>query len=122
MDVEWCLDFDIILSIKSAIQEKGWIGDGYIKRSGFLALGEANNIVMLFPQVLINLMINDSQYVSIFFQIKHKLLQGNPNGCWDWWGYLGLSDLFSFKYATKQGEQMAGVAKMVEKVATISMF
>jgi len=83
--------------------ESGLIGDGYIQRSGFLSLGQANNIVLLFPQ------------------IKHNILQGNPYGCWDWWGYLGLEDYFSYTYATKNGTQMAGVAKMIEKVANISM-
>ena len=55
-------------------------------------------------------------------QIKHNLLQGNPSGCWDWWGYLGLSDILDFTYATKHGKQMSGVAHMIEKVANISMF
>ena len=31
--------------------ERGWLGDGYIQRTGFLPLAEANNIVMIFPQV-----------------------------------------------------------------------
>ena len=31
--------------------ERGWLGNGYIKRTGFLPLAEANNIVMMFPQV-----------------------------------------------------------------------
>ena len=31
--------------------ERGWLGDGYIQRTGFLPLAEANNIVMMFPQV-----------------------------------------------------------------------
>jgi len=84
--------------------ESGLIGDGYIQTSGLLSLGEANNIVMLFPQ------------------IKHDVLQGNPYGCWDWWGYLGLTDYTGYNYATKHGEQMAGVTKMIEKVANISMF
>ena len=44
----------------------------------------------------------------------------NPNGCWDWWGYCGDSD--SFQYATQEGRQMSGVARMVERAAGISMF
>ena len=61
--------------------------------------------------------------VNVLLQIKHNLLQGNPSGCWDWWGYLGLGgDLVGYTYATKHGKQMAGVAHMIEKVANISMF
>ena len=71
------------------LQERGWLGDGYIQRTGFLSLAEANNIVMMFPQ------------------IKHSVLNPvNPSGCWDWWGYCGDSD--NAQYATKEGLQMRG--------------
>ena len=33
-------------------------------------------------------------------QVHHNLWQGNPNGCWDWWGYLGDSE--GYMYATQQ--------------------
>ena len=82
--------------------EKSFVGDEYIKRIGFLPLAEDNDIILMFPQ------------------IKHSLVHGNPLGCWDWWGYLG--DAFMFHYATKQGKQMVGVARMIERVAGIEMF
>ena len=44
------------------------VGDVYATRSGYLEVAEANNIVVLFPQAI-------------------KTLD-NPNGCWDWWGYV----------------------------------
>ena len=80
--------------------EKSWLGDGYVQRLGFLPLAEDNDVILMFPQ------------------IKHSLL--NPNGCWDWWGYLGDAPLFH--YATKQGKQMIGVARMIERMAGIEMF
>jgi len=83
-------------------QERGNIGDGYIRQSGLLPLAEANNIVMVFPQV------------------KHNWQQGNPNGCWNFWGYLG--DGLNMQYATKEGYQMTAVARLVERIANISMF
>jgi len=78
------------------------IGDGYIRQSGLLPLAEANNIVMVFPQ------------------IKQNWLQGNPFGCWNFWGYLG--DQANYQYATKEGYQLEAVARLVERVANISMF
>ena len=36
-------------------------------KTGYNEVGELNNIIILYPQA-----------VSII---------GNPNGCWDWWGY-----------------------------------
>ena len=47
-------------------------------------------------------------------------MQGNPAGCWNFWGYLG--DEAGYHYATKQGHQLAAVARLVERVANISMF
>merc|ERR1712183_668858 len=81
-------------------QTREWIGDGYIRGTGFLPLAKANNIVMLFPQIKAN--------------------AANPNGCWNFWGYLGDAD--NYQFATKQGKQMKAMAKMVEKTAQVSMF
>jgi len=81
--------------------ESGWLGNNYINNSGFLEAAEDLNIIVVFPQ------------------IRHSVLQGNPNGCWDFWGYLG--DWAGLKYATKEGRQMKGIARMVEKIAGISL-
>jgi len=81
-------------------QTREWIGDGYIRETGFLPLANANNVVMVFPQIKAN--------------------AANPNGCWNFWGYLGDAD--NYQYATKQGKQMKAMAKMVEKAASVSMF
>ena len=35
--------------------EKGWLGDGYVQRTGFLPLAQTNDIVMIFPQVNIEI-------------------------------------------------------------------
>jgi len=81
--------------------ESGWLGNNYINNSGFLEAAQQHNVIMVFPQ------------------IRHSVLQGNPSGCWDWWGYLG--DEARFQYATKEGRQMKGIAKMVERIAGISL-
>jgi len=74
-----------------------WIGDNYIRHSGFLPLADANNVIVLFPQI-------------------HPLNSaGNANGCWDWWGYLG--DTEGFAYATRSGLQMRGIAAMLERIS-----
>jgi len=88
------------LHLHGCTQTREWIGDGYIRETGFLPLAQANNIVMVFPQI--------------------KAGGANPNGCWNFWGYLGDAD--NYQYATKQGKQMKAMAKMVEKTANISMF
>ena len=45
------------------------IGDKYVRHAGYNEVGEANNIIILYPQVTATLT--------------------NPMGCWDWWGYTG---------------------------------
>lgn len=64
------------------------IGYEYILNSGHIPWADANNIVILFPQALANVL--------------------NPNGCFDWWGYSG-SD-----YATKLGKQLQTIRNMID--------
>lgn len=64
------------------------IGDQYATATGYNGWAEANGIVVLFPQAI------------------KRVLEGNPNGCWDWWGYDDPD------YATRNGPQMAAVAQM----------
>lgn len=70
MVVEWLLKYFLSHNIfinQRIKQEYGWIGDGYMQKSGFLPIGEANNIVMLFPQVLY-------YFISINFTSKHSFV------------------------------------------------
>jgi poly(3-hydroxybutyrate) depolymerase len=71
-------------------QGGSYIGDAFIRRSGFLEAAEANRIVLLFPQ------------------IEPSFQPLNPNGCWDWWGYEGGD------YATRNGVQLRAVRAMID--------
>lgn len=68
------------------------IGDLYPKTTGYLGWAEANDIVVLFPQA------------------HPSVLMGNPNGCWDWWGYSDPD------YATRNGPQPAAIARMAAQL------
>ena len=70
-------------------QGASFVGDAFVRRSGYLPLAEANRIVLLFPQV------------------EKSLQPLNPLGCWDWWGYEGED------YATTGGRQLRAVRAMV---------
>jgi len=37
---------------------------------------------------------------------------GNPNGCWDWWGYKDAN------YYVKSGKQMVVIKKMIDRLAS----
>lgn len=54
-------------------QSKSTINDIYATKTGYIEVAEANDIIVLFPQAAAN------------------ILQGNPNACWDWWGYLNAN-------------------------------
>jgi len=70
-------------------QGASYVGDAFVRRSGFLEVAEANRIVLLFPQ------------------IEPGFQPLNPNGCWDWWGYEGED------YATRNSPQIKAVRAMV---------
>lgn len=44
--------------------------DEFARHAGYVEVAEANDIIVMFPQVENNLITN-------------------PFGCWDWWGYEG---------------------------------
>jgi predicted peptidase len=72
------------------------IGTEFLENSGLLEMAEANQIVMLFPQ------------------IKNNMFFGNPHGCWNTLAYLG--DLDGGAFATKNAVQMHGIKKMIERM------
>jgi poly(3-hydroxybutyrate) depolymerase len=71
-------------------QGASFVGDAFVRRSGYLEAGEAGRIVMLFPQ------------------LKPTMQPLNPLGCWDWWGYEGA------EYATQRGPQVRAVRAMID--------
>jgi len=66
------------------------IGDLYARTTGYNRWAESNRLVILYPQ--------------------SSTSPGNPNGCWDWWGYDDAA------YHTKAGRQMAAVADMAARL------
>lgn len=69
------------------------IGMQYVEDTGLNGWAEANNIVVVYPQV-----------------IRSGLIPYNPEGCWDWWGYDDLN------YANKEGTQIAFVDRIVSHI------
>lgn len=71
-------------------QTPGHIGDLYARTAGFNRWAESNRLVVLYPQSSIS--------------------PGNPNGCWDWWGYEDSA------YHTKSGRQIKTVTAMAARL------
>lgn len=68
-----------------------------MRETGYLEVGEVNNIIILFPQI-------EPSIVS----------PTNPMGCWDWWGYTTKD------FANKLGPQMYSVKAMIETVRLLN--
>lgn len=69
-----------------------YIGDDYLRHGGYNEVADLNDIIILYPQA-----------------IKTEVPL-NPNGCWDWWGYTGIT------YATNGGFQPVGVMSMIDRI------
>jgi poly(3-hydroxybutyrate) depolymerase len=83
---------EVVVALHGCQQTADQIGTTFVERSGLNAYADTNSFVVLYPQA------------------EPDVLFGNPKGCWDWWGYLGVLDV---NYATKLGPQMRTVMNMV---------
>lgn len=77
-------------------QGRETLGEDYVQLTGYNRWAEANRIVVLYPQAL-----------SVPAP-WHNQFAGNPNGCWDWWGYSGKD------YLSRQAPQLAAVSDMAQ--------
>lgn len=73
-------------------QGASFVGEDFMRRAGYLRVAQANDIILLFPQV------------------KPTTTPLNPLGCWDWWGYEDEH------YATQRGRQVQAVRAMIADV------
>lgn len=80
----------LVLALHGCEQSQSKVGDQFVRHSGLNEWGDANGIIVLYPQ------------------IKPSAL--NPKGCWDWWGYTGVD------YASKLGLQMGSIMAMVDRI------
>ncbi|MBS0308020.1 MAG: hypothetical protein JSS58_03530 [Proteobacteria bacterium] len=77
-------------------QGQAYVGDRYARNAGYNEWAEANNIIVLYPQ------ISSSGKLGTPTQ--------NPLGCWDWWGYS------STDYAVRDGVQIATIKRMMDRL------
>jgi poly(3-hydroxybutyrate) depolymerase len=68
-------------------------GNIFARFAGYNEWAKNNRIVVLYPQV----------------QAENYLPTVNPQGCWDWWGFLYTGP----DYATLSGKQIKAVAQMI---------
>ena len=81
------------VAVHGCQQDPTKIQDKFYKSTGYNKWADTNNLIVLYPQTA-------------------PSSSGNPNGCWDWWGYDDAN------YAKKSGRQMAAIKGMVDRIAS----
>ncbi|OQS36186.1 extracellular catalytic domain type 2 short-chain-length polyhydroxyalkanoate depolymerase [Chromobacterium haemolyticum] len=74
-------------------QYAGAVGDAYYAHAGYNEWADNNRIIVLYPQTT-------------------AMPPGNPNGCWDWFGYTGVN------FAWKSGVQMRAIKAMADRLVS----
>lgn len=82
------------IALHGCKQGREVIGTDYAQLTGYNQWAESNRIVVLYPQAI---RIPTPWY---------NWFGGNPNGCWDWWGYSGDD------YLSRTAPQIAAIARM----------
>jgi poly(3-hydroxybutyrate) depolymerase len=77
----------LIVALHGCQQYYGTIGDAFIKKAYLNEYADTNDTIVLYPQA--------------------TTATGNPNGCWNWWGYGGDA-----RYAQHGGKQIEAVMAM----------
>ncbi len=62
----------LMVALHGCLQSADSVGDAFARKSYLNEYGDTNNMIVLYPQAT-------------------SRAGSNPNGCWDWWGYLGAS-------------------------------
>ena len=63
----------IYLKKTIALFVRKYIHDIYLRHGGYNEVADLNDIIILYPQA-----------------VKAEI-PVNPDGCWDWWGYTGIT-------------------------------
>jgi poly(3-hydroxybutyrate) depolymerase len=92
--------------LHGCLQSAEVLGTEFYTRIGVNEWADSNGIVVLYPQV------HATTVADLPVQNALTLLNTNPNGCWNWWGYS--SDT---QYLTKQGVQIGAIWSMVQRVS-----
>jgi poly(3-hydroxybutyrate) depolymerase len=91
--------------LHGCLQSAEVLRDEFYTKIGVNEWADTNRIVVLYPQA------HAIGVAELLSQDSSSLLNTNPEGCWDWWGYAGDK-----QYLTKQGVQVGAIWSMVQRV------
>ncbi|NJP31080.1 extracellular catalytic domain type 2 short-chain-length polyhydroxyalkanoate depolymerase [Micromonospora thermarum] len=81
----------LLVALHGCLQGHGRVGTAFVDRANLNQYADTNRLLVLYPQATTS--------------------TANPNGCWDWWGYLGATN-----YPIKGGAQVETIMNMVRRL------
>ncbi|MCI4063960.1 poly(3-hydroxybutyrate) depolymerase [Micromonospora sp. R77] len=81
----------LLVALHGCAQGYAKVGTAFVDRANLNQYADTNRLIVLYPQATASAV--------------------NPNGCWDWWGYLGATN-----YPVKGGAQVETVMNMVRRL------
>jgi poly(3-hydroxybutyrate) depolymerase len=91
--------------LHGCLQSAETLGSEFYSRIGVNQWADTNRIVVLYPQA------HATTPSELARQDSLALLNGNPAGCWNWWGYA-----YDTRFPTRQGVQVGALWSMVQRV------
>jgi poly(3-hydroxybutyrate) depolymerase len=91
------------IAFHGCLQSADVLEDRFARLAGFNEWADANRIVVLYPQA--------RKTYGVLTQ------PANPLGCWDWWGYNDVPFETPGRFATREGDQIATVWRMAQRLA-----
>ena len=83
------------IALHGCKQYAALIDDRYYANAGYNEWADTNDVIVLYPQT-----------------VATSLAPLNPNGCWDWWGYVDEN------YASKSSVQIQAIRAMAERIGS----
>ena len=87
----------------------------FATRAGFNNWAEHYNVIVVYPGVEPGVPIAEGCPTSVSFVADYAWLEPNPNGCWDWWGYLDTGN-HKNRYLTKAAPHMQVIERIIDEV------
>ncbi|MEU4569897.1 PHB depolymerase family esterase [Micromonospora sp. NPDC023956] len=81
----------LLVALHGCAQGHSKVGTAFVDRANLNQYADTNRLIVLYPQAIPTAV--------------------NPNGCWDWWGYLGATN-----YPIKGGAQIETIMNMVRRL------
>ncbi|SCG58256.1 extracellular catalytic domain type 2 short-chain-length polyhydroxyalkanoate depolymerase [Micromonospora humi] len=81
----------LLVALHGCAQGYAKVGTAFVDRANLNQYADTNRLIVLYPQATATAV--------------------NPNGCWDWWGYLGFTN-----YPIKGGAQVETIMNMVRRL------